>query len=151
MDPNCPFQVDDELSRYYVPLLCFLCRVANNGHAFEASIGTPKRICWFSTPDLYNLQLFEAGLFLMLLTMLIVLPLSDIIGSRSLRGWDWKTDVRLIGGLAVTAWLEMCLVSTSRYLLNHIGDHQPVLTETISRCAFWLVFTSPKQWRSGQK
>ncbi|KAG7289270.1 hypothetical protein NEMBOFW57_005635 [Staphylotrichum longicolle] len=76
--------LDDELSRYYVPLLCFLCRVANKAHAFETSIGTPESIYWFSTPDLFTLQLFEAGLFFMLLTMLIVLPLSDIIGSRSL-------------------------------------------------------------------
>ena len=68
---------------------------------------------WFSTPDLSLLQLFEAGLLLMILSSFILVLLSDMLGSRSLRGWDWKTNVRLFGGAGLVGWLEMCLVSFS--------------------------------------
>lgn len=113
MDMYCPIHSDDGLARLVTPPLCFLYRVANHGHALEASIGIPNSLCWFSTPDLFVLQVFEAALLLMLLFLLIVPSLLDIIQARSLRGWDWKTDFRLVGGIGLTVWLEFCLVSIS--------------------------------------
>ena len=113
-DPDCcPVHMDDELGRHFVPFLCVLYRLANDGHAFEASIGIPSWMSWFSTPDLSLLQLFEAGLLLMILSSFILVLLSDMLWSRSLRGWDWKTNVRLFGGAGLVGWLEMCLVSFS--------------------------------------
>jgi hypothetical protein len=109
-DPDyCPVR-DDDLGRYSVPFLCFLYRFANDGHAFEASIGIPSWMSWFSTPDLALLQIFEAGLLLMILSLFILVLSADMLESR---GWDWKTNVRVFGAAALLGWLEMCLVSSS--------------------------------------
>ena len=113
MDQNCPIYEDNPLGRHFVPLLCFLYRVANRGHAFEASIGIPNCMAWFSTPDLYLLQLIEAFLLILVTGFIVPVTFDILWDPRGLRGWDWKMDVRLVGGLGITAWLEMCLVSLS--------------------------------------
>jgi hypothetical protein len=121
--PDCPIHIYDAVGRFITPLLCFLYRVANEGHALGASIGIPDCMSWFSTPDLFRLQFMEAGVFLMFLAF-PVLALIDMLGPRDIRGWDWKTDARLIGWLGLMGWLEVCLVR-SLYLSGgkHLGGY----------------------------
>ena len=137
MDPNCPINEDNPLGRLFVPFLCFLYGMANRGHALEVSIGVPNWMAWFSTPDLYLLQLFES-FFLVLLSFFIVPITFDILKDPGrLRSWDWKTDVRLVGGLGLTAWLEMCLVSAftcqARSTFENT-DSKYVLTKLLATC-----------------
>jgi len=134
-DPDCCPVHDDPLGRYFAPFLCFLYRFANGGHAFEASIGIPSWMSWFSTPDLALLQIFEAGL-LMILSLFSVVLLYDMLWSRSLRlrGWDWKIDVRAFGAAGLVGWLEMCLVSFSACQARRIPGSAD---ETAFRCARW--------------
>lgn len=65
--------------------------------------------------------------------------------SYSSRGWEWKTDIRLVGGLGVTMWLEMRVVHFLFVLLAAQVPRQrkilwliPTrLTTLVSRCVFW--------------
>ena len=110
-DLDCPIYTDDALGRHFVPLACFLYRVANHGHALEASIGIPNWMRWYSTPDQYRFQLSEAGLFILLTLFMTSLFLARVLDERGLRVWDYKADARLVAEFGVVAKLEMCLVS----------------------------------------
>ena len=126
MDPNCPVHIDDALGRHFVPSLCFLYDIANDGHAFEASIGLPYWMCWYSTPDQYLFQLWEAGLFLLLSMIMILLFLALVLDRRGFWGWDCMTDARFVTVIALVAKLEMCLVSLPTYLSEkmRLGERQ---------------------------
>ena len=110
-DLDCPIYPDDALGRHFIPLACFLYRFANHGHALEASIGIPSWMRWYSTPDQYLFQLWEAGLAMLLTLFVTSLLLARVLDERGLRSWDFKADARLVAGIGLVAKLEMCLVS----------------------------------------
>ena len=114
-DLDCPIYPDDALGRHFIPLACFLYRFANHGHALEASIGIPSWMRWYSTPDQYLFQLWEAGLAMLLTLFVTSLLLARVLDERGLRSWDFKADARLVAGIGLVAKLEMCLVSPLAY------------------------------------
>lgn len=116
MDADCPIHLSDSWPFPQIThFLCFLCQTARYGNAFEASLGIPHCLCWFTLPGRVEFQVAEALVFYLILLMIIVFTLEGVIRvicgkPYSPRGWEWKTDVRLVGGLGVTMWLEIRVV-----------------------------------------
>ena len=111
MEPNCFIHIDDALGRRFVPFLCVLYDIANNGHAFEDLIEIPNWMRWYSTPDQYLFQLWEAGLLLLLSLFMVSLWLARVLDRRGFWSWDCMADARYITGIALMAKLGMWLVS----------------------------------------